>query len=143
MSILSKESICLNAVAASKRDAIQQCGKLLVDVGCVVPQYVEGMLAREEIMSTYLGNGVAIPHGQFDNRGDILRTGISVLQIPDGIEWEPGEQAYLIIGIAALRDEHVAVLGNLAEVIDDEEVAERMKTTQDVNVILVYLNKEN
>ena len=143
MGILSKESICLGAAAQSKRDAIRQCGKLLVDVGCVVPQYVDGMLAREEIMSTYLGNGVAIPHGQFDNRGDILRTGISVLQIPAGIEWEPGEQAYLIIGIAALRDEHVAVLGNLAEVIDDEEVAVQMKTTQDVNVILDYLNKEN
>lgn len=143
MGILSKESICLGAAAESKRDAIRQCGKLLVDVGCVVPQYVDGMLAREEIMSTYLGNGVAIPHGQFDNRGDILRTGISVLQVPDGIEWEPGEQAYLIIGIAALRDEHVAVLGNLAEVIDDEEVAVQMKTTQDVNVILDYLNKEN
>jgi len=102
MGILSKESICLGAAAESKRDAIRQCGKLLVDVGCVVPQYVDGMLAREEIMSTYLGNGVAIPHGQFDNRGDILRTGISVLQIPAGIEWEPGERAYLIIGIAAL-----------------------------------------
>ena len=143
MSILSKESICLSAVAESKHDAIRQCGKLLVDVGCVLPQYVEGMLAREEIMSTYLGNGVAIPHGQFDNRGDILRTGISVLQIPDGIEWEPGEKAYLIIGIAALRDEHVAVLGNLAEVIEDEAIAEQMKTTADVNVILDYLNKEN
>jgi len=94
MGILSKESICLGAAAESKRDAIRQCGKLLVDVGCVVPQYVDGMLAREEIMSTYLGNGVAIPHGQFDNRGDILRTGISVLQIPAGIEWEPGERAY-------------------------------------------------
>ncbi len=143
MGILSKESICLNAVAESKRDAIQQCGKLLVDVGCVMPQYVEGMLAREEIMSTYLGNGVAIPHGQFDNRGDILKTGISVLQIPDGIEWEPGEKAYLIIGIAALRDEHVAVLGNLAEVIEDEAIAEQMKITTEVDVILDYLNKEN
>ncbi|MDK2982345.1 MAG: mannitol system component [Chloroflexota bacterium] len=143
MSILTKESICLNAAAESKQDAIRQCGKLLVDVGCVVPQYVDGMLAREEIMSTYLGNGVAIPHGQFDNREDILRTGISVLQVPQGIEWEPGEKAYLIIGIAALRDEHVAVLGNLAEVIEDEEVAEQMKTTDDVNVILDYLNKEN
>jgi phosphocarrier protein FPr len=108
-----------------------------------MPQYVEGMLAREEIMSTYLGNGVAIPHGQFDNRGDILKTGISVLQIPDGIEWEPGEKAYLIIGIAALRDEHVAVLGNLAEVIEDEAIAEQMKITTEVDVILDYLNKEN
>lgn len=143
MGILSKDSICLNATARDKRDAICQCGKLLVDAGCVTQSYVGGMLAREEIMSTYLGNGVAIPHGQFDNRSDILNTGISVLQIPGGVEWEPGEQAYLIIGIAALRDEHVSVLSNLAEVIDDEEIAEKMKTTTDVNVILDYLNKEN
>ncbi len=66
-----------------------------------------------------------------------------MLQVPQGIEWEPGEKACLIIGIAALRDEHVAVLGNLAEVIEDEEVAEQMKTTDDVHVILDYLNKED
>ena len=84
MGILSKRSIRLNASVKDKRDAICQCGRLLVDSGCVVESYIKGMLAREEIMSTYLGNGVAIPHGQFDNRADILRTGISVLQVPAG-----------------------------------------------------------
>ncbi|MGV8024998.1 MAG: PTS sugar transporter subunit IIA [Anaerolineaceae bacterium] len=143
MGILSKESIRLNARVRNKQDAIYQCGKLLVNAGCVTQNYVDGMLAREQIMSTYLGNGVAIPHGQFDNRSDILSTGISVLQIPDGVEWDDGEQAYLIIGIAALRNEHVSVLANLAEVIDDEETANKMRTTTDVNIILDYLNKEN
>lgn len=143
MGILSKDSIRLNAKVRNKQDAIYQCGKLLVDAGCVAPNYVDGMLAREKIMSTYLGNGVAIPHGQFDNRSDILNTGISVLQIPDGVEWDDGEQAYLIIGIAALRDEHVSVLANLAEVIDDEETAKKLRTTTDVNIILDCLNKEN
>ncbi|HAF62461.1 MAG TPA: phosphoenolpyruvate-dependent sugar phosphotransferase system EIIA 2 [Anaerolineaceae bacterium] len=143
MGILSKESIRLNARVLNKKDAIYQCGKLLIDAGCVTQDYVDGMLAREEMMSTYLGNGVAIPHGQFDNRSDIFNTGISVLQIPDGVEWDEGEQAYLVIGIAALRDEHVSVLANLAEVIDDEETALKMRTTTEVNIILDYLNKEN
>jgi len=143
MSILSKDSIRLNAKVINKQDAIYQCGKLLVDAGCVTQNYIDGMLAREELMSTYLGNGVAIPHGQFDNRSDILNTGISVLQVPDGVEWEQGEEVFLVIGIAALRDEHVSVLANLAEVIDDEKTAEIMRITTDVNLILDYLNKEN
>ena len=105
-----------------KADAIRQAGQLLVDSGCVKAGYVEGMLAREETMSTYLGNGVSIPHGQYDNREDILQTGISVLQVPAGVEWEDGEKAYLIIGIAASSDEHIGVLSNLAEVIEDEEM---------------------
>lgn len=143
MSILSKDSIQLNATAQDKQDAITQCGMLLVNAGHVKPDYVAGMLAREEIMSTYLENGVAIPHGQFDNRADILSTGISVLQIPDGVAWGQNEKVFLVIGIAALRDEHVSLLANLAEAVDDEKIAEKMRTTTDVNMILDYLNKEN
>ncbi|HOJ01636.1 MAG TPA: PTS sugar transporter subunit IIA [Anaerolineaceae bacterium] len=143
MSILSKDCIRLNVKAKDKQDAICQSGKLLVEAGCVSPNYVDGMLAREEIMSTYLGNGVAIPHGQFDNRNDIFNSCISVLQIPEGVEWDEGEQVYLVIGIAALRNEHVTILANLAEAIDDEEIAQKMRTTRNVNVILDHLNKEN
>jgi len=141
MDILSQESIRLNVKVKDKLDAINQCGKLLVDGGYVSQNYIEGMLKREEIMSTYLGNGVAIPHGQFDNRNDIFNTGIAVLQISAGVKWEEDELVYLVIGIAALRDEHVSVLANLAEAIDDESIAEKLRTTTDVNVILDYLNK--
>jgi mannitol PTS system EIIA component len=100
------------------------------------------MLAREETMSTYLGNGVAIPHGQYDNRADILQTGISVLQLPDGVEWEDGEKAYLVIGIAASSDEHVGVLANLAEVIEDEAMTQALITTTDPELILAQLGAE-
>ncbi|MDW8317040.1 MAG: PTS sugar transporter subunit IIA, partial [Anaerolineae bacterium] len=117
MDILTLDRIRLQATAADKTDAIRQAGELLVRGGCVEPPYIEGMLAREAIMSTYLGNGVAIPHGQNDDRPYILRTGVSVLQVPEGVEWEDGERAYLIIGIAATADEHVGVLANLAEVV--------------------------
>ena len=142
MAILSVDRIQVGATAVSKADAIRQAGQLLVQSGCVEPGYVDGMLAREETMSTYLGEGVAIPHGQFENREQILQTGISVLQLPEGIEWEDGEKAHLVIGIAASADEHVGVLANLAEAIEDEDITYKLIHTTDPAVILAELGKE-
>ncbi len=139
MSILSKDRISLQASATDKADAIRKAGELLVKSGCVLPQYIDGMLTREQSMSTSLGNGVAIPHGVYENRGHILQTGISVLQLPAGVDWGEGEIIHLVVGIAALADEHVGVLSNLADVIDDENnLAELLRTT-DPEVILKYL----
>lgn len=142
MTILSTDRIRLQATAQDKLDAIRQSGQLLVDSGCVQARYVDGMLAREELMSTYLGNGVSIPHGQDENRADILQTGISVLQLPDGVEWEDGEKAYLVIGIAASSDEHIGVLSNLAEVIEDEDMTQKLIKTTDAALILEQLGKD-
>jgi phosphocarrier protein FPr len=140
MAILSKDRIVLQASAADKADAIRQAGMLLVKSGCVLPAYVDGMLKREQSMSTSLGNGVAIPHGVYENRDDILRTGLSILQLADGVEWDESGKVYLVIGIAASSDEHVGVLSNLAEVIDDEaNLAELLKTT-DPDVIIKHLD---
>ena len=139
MAILSVDRIQVQSAAQSKEEAIRKAGDLLVKSGCVKPAYVAGMLARESTMSTYLGNGVAIPHGEFDNRLDILSTGISVLQLPEGVLWEDEEMAYLIIGIAASSDEHVGVLSKLAEVIEDEEMTQQLIQTKDPSVILSAL----
>lgn len=141
MDILSEDRIKLNASAADKLDAIRQAGELLVRGGCVKPGYIDGMLAREGTMSTYLDNGVAIPHGQYDNRGDILRTGISVLQLPDGVEWEEDETAYLIVGIAASSDEHIDVLTALSEVVEDDELIRQLINTDDKLKILSCLTE--
>ena len=142
MAILSEERIRLQATATDKADAIRQAGELLVNSGCVAADYVKGMLAREETMPTYLGNGVSIPHGQFDDIALIQETGISVLQLPAGVEWEDGEMAHLIIGIAAKSDEHIGILSNLAEAIEEEETAVLLAQTTDPQVILDYLNRE-
>ncbi len=139
MAILALDRIQVQASAADKQDAIRKAGELLVSSGCVAPAYVDGMLAREETMSTYLGMGVAIPHGEYDNRDDIFQTGISVLQLPDGVEWEEGEKAHLIIGIAASSDEHVGVLAQLAEVLEDEDLTEKLIQTSDPELILSTL----
>jgi mannitol PTS system EIIA component len=141
MSILSSETVRVQAQASDKTDAIRQAGELLVQSGCVEPSYIRGMLAREATMSTYLGNGVAIPHGQHENRADIRRTGISVLQVPKGVEWEPGELAYLVIGIAASSDEHVGVLSNLAEIIEDPVVAQHLAHVTDPSEIIERLSR--
>lgn len=143
MSIVALNRIKLGATATDKQDAIRQAGELLVTSGAVAPNYVNGMLAREETMSTYLGEGVAIPHGQYDNREEIFETGISVLQIPAGVLWEEEdgdeEKAYLIIGIAASEDEHIGVLSKLAEAIEEEEVVEKLRTTTDPAEVLAIL----
>jgi phosphocarrier protein FPr len=141
MSIISLQTVRLGATANDKHDAIRQAGDLLVGAGCVAPAYVQGMLAREQTMSTYIGNGVAIPHGQHENLGEVHRTGISVLQLPSGVEWEPGELAYLVIGIAANADEHVGVLANLAEVIEDEDAAAQLAQTTDAEQIVERLGR--
>ncbi len=143
MSILSKERIQLNAVATDRTDAIRKAGNLLVKSGCVLPEYVGGMLKREESMSTYLGSGVAIPHGIYENKEHVLQTGISALQLPQGVEWdEGGEPVYLVIGIAASGDENVGVLASLAEAIEDEAILNELLHTSDPEVILKHLGKE-
>jgi phosphocarrier protein FPr len=133
------ERISLQATAGDKTDAIRQAGALLVNTGCVAPEYVDGMLARERTMSTYLGNSVAIPHGEYDDRGRVYHTGISVLQLPAGVEWEPGETARLVVGIAASSDEHVGVLARLAEVVEDEAAIDELIHTMDPGTVLAYL----
>jgi len=143
MSILSKERIALQQHAIDKSDAIRMAGQLLVTTGCVLPEYVDGMLTREQSMSTSLGNGVAIPHGMDENRNHILQTGISILQLTEGVEWdEDDEEVHLVIGIAASSDEHVGVLANLADVIEDEDILAELIQTTDPEIILKYLGAE-
>ena len=142
MSILSKDRIFLQASAVDKADAIRKAGELLVTTGCVLPEYVEGMLTREQSMSTSLGNGVAIPHGIYENRDHILKTGISVLQLTDGVDWDEGEKVFMVIGIAASSDEHVGVLSSLADVIDNEENLAELLKTNDPDVVVKYLGEK-
>jgi mannitol/fructose-specific phosphotransferase system IIA component len=142
MDILAKENVVLSALASTKEDAIRLAGEILVKGGYVAPEYIDGMLGREETMSTYIGGGVAIPHGQFENRESIYSAGLSVLQFPAGLEWGPDETAYLVIGIAATSDEHLTILANLAEVLEDEGAIAQLAQTTDPMVIVDLLTQE-
>ena len=139
MGMLSIDRIQLGAKAKDKVDAIRLAGELLVNGGCVTPEYVEGMQERERSMSTYLGVGVSIPHGMYENYDHILNSGLSVLQIPDGVEWEEDEKVYLVIGIASSSDEHINVLQSLAEALEEDEKLQLLIHTTDPNQVIEVL----
>jgi len=141
MLVLTPDLVQLGATAANKTEAIRQAGELLVRAGCVAPGYVAGMQAREQTMSTYLGAGVAIPHGTHDSIPLVRRTAISVLQVPAGVEWEPGETAYLVVGIAAVGDEHIDVLARLGQVVEDEAVTRWLFTATEPEAVVECLSR--
>lgn len=126
---LSQQNIHLGAAASGKQDAIRQVAAALAAAGNVSAGYVDGMLQRELQTSTYLGNGIAIPHGTTETRGLVLNTGVQVFQFPQGIEWGEGQTAYVVIGIAARSDEHLGLLRQLTHVLSDEGVAKSLATT--------------
>ena len=129
---LSAKNIRLNGSAANKEEAIKLVAAGLVANGNVENGYEAGMLAREQQTSTFLGNGIAIPHGTLDTRGLVKETGVQIIQFPQGIEWSEGNTAYVAIGIAAKSDEHLTLLRQLTTVLSDEEAAEKLAKTQDV-----------
>lgn len=132
---LTNELIRLGATPTNKQEAIRMVAQILADNGKTTPEYVNGMFERESQENTYLGNGVAIPHGVPASRKFIKETAIAVLQVPNGVDWEDGEDAHLVVGIAASDNEHLAVLKRLSTVVGDEDVAERLAKTTDVNEI--------
>lgn len=117
--ILSLENILVNQVIKTREEAIRLTGKLLVDRGYVKQSYIEKMLEREELTSTYIGNLVAIPHGTDEGKKEILESGIVIIQIPNGVEFSDGSIVKLIIGIASKGDEHLAILSKIAIVVSD------------------------
>ncbi len=133
-SLLSREALITGLPSTSMEEAISFVGNILVERGHVEASYVDGMLEREKTGSTYLGNGVAMPHGTFESRDAVIRTGIVVAQYPDGIDWASGT-AHLVIGLGAVGDDHVAILSHIADVLQDEEVAEQLWTTTDMDFL--------
>jgi phosphotransferase system HPr (HPr) family protein len=138
---LTQGNILLNARAQDKTEAIRIAGNLLVDAGNMQPGYIDSMLLREKVANTYLGNGIAIPHGLPRDRDLILRTGISVSQFPDGVQWHQGETVYLVVAIAARSDEHIELLANLTDVLDDPQTVHRLATTSDPLDIIARLTQ--
>ncbi|WP_042168595.1 PTS sugar transporter subunit IIA [Paenibacillus gorillae] len=129
MNILNREKVKLNVAVADKLEAIRMAGQLLVDAGHVEPTYVEKMLERENLSSTYLGAGLAMPHGTNDSKPFIKSTGMSILVIPGGVDFG-GETANLVIGLAAVGDEHMEVLSSVAVLVSEEEDMARILQAQ-------------
>lgn len=138
--ILMKDNIQLNRPSVSKEEAICYAGELLLQGGYVEADYIQGMLAREAKFTTYIGNGVAIPHGENEVKDRILASGIVVIQYPNGIDFGGGNEVKLVIGIAGKGNEHIQLLSNIAEAIEDEFLLEKMCSTTDINFIYDLLS---
>src|SRR5215813_7062133 len=114
--LLEERAIHLACAATDRDDAIRQCGQTLVSIGAVDPTYVDAMLERERSISTYVGEGVAIPHATLAGKTAVRRDALAVLRFPDGVSWG-GEQVVVCVAIAARGDGHVAMLAELAQIL--------------------------
>lgn len=136
--LLTPERILTGLAAEPMEDAVRRAGHLLEAAGCVKEGYAEAMLERERITSTYMGSGLALPHGTAAAKDSVLRSGICVLQYPEGIDYA-GETAYLIIGIAGVGDAHLDILARLSSILEDEAVLERLSHEAKAEEILQTL----
>lgn len=137
--VIVADGIRLGQKPVTKEEAIQAAGELLVKLGYVDESYVEAMQERERLVSTYMGMGVAIPHGTTQAKGTVKKTGIVFLQYPEGVDFG-AEKAQLVFGIAGIGDEHLDLLGKLCTLLEDPALLETLKTTDDVDWVLEQLS---
>jgi PTS system mannitol-specific IIC component len=137
--VLSADGIKLGLKSVTKEEAIQAAGELMTKLGYVDASYVDAMQEREKLVTTYMGMGIAIPHGTTQAKGTVKKTGIVVLQYPDGVSFGD-EKAQLVFGIAGIGDEHLDLLAKICETLEDEELLEKMKTTNSIDFVLTQLS---
>jgi mannitol/fructose-specific phosphotransferase system IIA component len=136
--VLRAEGVQLGLEAADKWDAVRQSGALLVALGACEPAYADAMLEREQSVSTFIGEGVAIPHGTDGSRALVKRTTLGVLQFPQGVSWD-GNDVRVCVAIASSGDEHIAVLSALAQILMEPEDAERLRSARNTDDVLALL----
>jgi mannitol PTS system EIIA component len=143
MPILKKENIVLHARVENKTEAIRLAGQILVNNGYVEDSYIDKMFEREALTSTYMGNFIAIPHGTEDAKQFVKHSGISIIQIPDGVDFGDGNIVKLLIGIAGKNSEHLEILSKIAIVCSEVENVETMIKAATEEEILSILNEVN
>lgn len=139
--VLERENILLDVGPLTKEEAIKQAGRLLVESGYVTEDYVKGMFEREEVFNTYIGNGVAIPHGVNRSKEEIKKSGIVILQSKEGIEYGE-ERAHLVIGIAGIGEEHLSILSSIAITVQDEANVTKAVQSNSVDEVYELLTSE-
>ena len=137
--VIIADGIKLGQEPVTKEEAIQAAGELLAKLGYVDGSYVDAMQEREKLVTTYMGMGVAIPHGTTQAKGTVKKTGIVLLQYPEGVDFG-SEKAQLVFGIAGIGDEHLDLLSKLCTLLEDEALLETLKTTDDVEWVLEQLS---
>jgi mannitol/fructose-specific phosphotransferase system IIA component len=138
--LLQAEGVRLGLSAADRQDAIIQIGRVLEETGATGPGYTADMLDREASASTYIGNGVAMPHGTYNSRQHIERSAIVALQFPDGVDWG-GEHTQLCIGLAATGDQQIGLLSALGRILVDIDQVNALHGATDVESVVRTLGQ--
>jgi phosphocarrier protein FPr len=141
MLTLTRDDVRMGCRATDWRAALDQAAAALVEAGRVSGEYREGLLAREAQSSTYLGHGIAIPHGTPESRRYVRSTGVRVLQFPEGISWHDGSRVNLLVTIAAQSDEHLDILRQLTHVLEQRGVAETLARATSPEEIIAALSR--
>ncbi|WHY92158.1 PTS mannitol transporter subunit IICBA [Neobacillus cucumis] len=141
-SLLREENIFLNQEFATKEEAIRFAGRALVKAGYVKESYIDAMIARDEMTSTYMGNDVAIPHGTEEAKKDVLNSGFTVLQVPNGVDFD-GQKVRLIFGIAGKDGTHLEILSGIAVTCSDMANIEKLVEAKTAKEIMDILNDKN
>ena len=139
---LTEKDIFLGLTAQNKEEAIRFAGQKLVDNGYVKPVYIEAMLERERLTSTYLGESIAVPHGTIEAKESVINTGIVFCQYPAGVEFgeEADDKAKIVIGIAARNNEHLDVIAKLTNALDDPNIIAKLSSTTHFDEVLAILS---
>jgi mannitol PTS system EIIA component len=136
--LLPESAIRLTERAADRFEAVRLTGEALVALGAARPQYVESMLDRERSVSTYIGEGVAVPHGTLAGKEHVLADALVLLKFPDGVDWN-GERVVLCVGIAAAGSGHIAMLSRIADVLLDADRAAALRAADTTDEVLSLL----
>lgn len=130
---LNRNHIIISNSSSTKEEAIKEVADLMVRSGFVKRDYVDGMFEREKQISTYLDNGIAIPHGTVEKRDSVLNTGIQVIFYPRGVDWHEGNRVRLVVGIAAKSDEHLDILRSLTHAVMDKGLSNKLDNVNTVD----------
>ena len=142
MSVLTLGQVRIHSGSATREAALQEATDILVTAGAVTPAYVDAMRQREETVSTYMGNGLAIPHGTNDTKDAILGSALSVVRYDGGVDWD-GEQATFVIGIAGRGDEHLEILSQIAILFSDDDDVAKLNAAQSPDELYALLSAVN
>ncbi|MER3469731.1 MAG: PTS sugar transporter subunit IIA [Thermoflexus sp.] len=141
LDLLSPSAVRLNCKAADRFEAVRQAGDVLVEIGAVDPPYVDAMLERERQISTYVGEGFALPHGTDAGRIWIRRPALAYLRFPEGVDWG-GEWVFVCLALAVPGEEHLGVLSRLAQILMDPQAAAQLREATQVEEVLQLLSRE-
>jgi len=142
MSVLTLDQVRIHSGSSTQEEALQEATDILVAAGAVTPAYVDAMRQREQTVSTYMGNGLAIPHGTNDTKDAILGSALSVVRYDGGVDWD-GEAATFVVGIAGRGDEHLEILSQIAILFSDEDDVAKLNAAQTPDELYALLSAVN